>query len=261
MLATSPPWSTAANKVNCEFKIFNWIHIGKKYDCNMEELNITLPNTVITHINGTHKWDKENSDVIGIEIYNQICHYVPQGMSTHFVNIEALWIYNSSLISIYASDLKQFPKLRVLVVQRNPLQYLAGNIFEFNPELQRISFSLNKLKHIGQDIFMPLRDLQIAGFTSNTCIDSFARTPNELEELKNEIKLKCQSSEIMMQHEIARRKLEIDSEIDNLSKKLNKLRTEMIRKDDELERNIASLMIVRNRETTESSLENVYKDE
>jgi hypothetical protein len=134
----------------------------------------------------------DNNNIKGLEIENQIVHYVPKVTEKFAKRLEDLQIYVCGLKEVRKEDLEQFPQLKDLSLAWNDLQWLEGDLFAFNPKLEVVSFDGNqKLKYIGANLLDSLSELWSANFLSAGCIYFNAFDPEGLEELKAELKTDC----------------------------------------------------------------------
>lgn len=185
---------TLSLKVVCEFRWLTWGIVREHYQCTINKLNITEPETTVDAAEGTHLSGLTNDDVKGIMITDTTCRFMPKGMEKVFVNIEAFQIYNSKLHSVTQQDLQPFPKLKEIHLSGNNLVALDSNLFRFNPELKHINFGYNYLRLIPFDIFDPIEDLQDAYFDGNVCVSRGAKGKWEVNKIVWDFIEKCQPS-------------------------------------------------------------------
>lgn len=114
-------------------------------------------------------------------------NYFPRGFETFFGNIKAIFIRNSNLKEIHQGDLKSFSKLVEIYLHENSLEVLEEGLFDFNLNLEFVSFENNEIAHIGPNVFDHLNKLRYLYFDSNSCINKFAY--NSISEVKNVIQI------------------------------------------------------------------------
>jgi Leucine-rich repeat (LRR) protein len=95
------------------------------------------------------------------------------------------------LKTISADDLKQFPKLEILFLNMNKLVSLDGNLFQHTRKLQSVDFYANELEHVGENLLTGLENLKYASFQNNPCIDIYANTHQKVQELNDQLPIKC----------------------------------------------------------------------
>jgi hypothetical protein len=186
--------------LNCDYVNDEFSFLGTIYFCEMINAEVTVRETVAS-VSTSHSLEKSNTEVKALFVRDKTLRFVPDGFNKFFSNIEGVDIYNSQLKEISSDDLKQFPKLRGLWIRYNQVEKLESGLFEFNEKLEYISFGWNKIMHIGVDLFTPLKNLKKAFFPKNICIDEGGDSPTALQELKDEIKEKCQPSKEMKRTE------------------------------------------------------------
>ena len=112
---------------------------------------------------------------------------------------------------------------------RNPIVALPNDLFINLQGLRYLSFHKNKLKFIGHDILMPLKNLESANFCENTTIDkAFNGGTEELAALNNEIALKCiaPTQTKMGAVSMHNKTFELEKRIQLLEQKVSKLEKE-----------------------------------
>lgn len=119
------------------------------------------------------------------------CHYVPSGLGDHFKNLKVLVIAYTGLKALTQSDLRPLKKLQNLNFDNNQLEFLEDDLFIYNPIIESINMSGNRIKYIGLDVFAPLKSIDHLNFEKNVCINDSADGKTEIEELKMKMNQKC----------------------------------------------------------------------
>jgi hypothetical protein len=153
--------------IKCNFHSFDDFFISGLV-CKATNVKITSRQT-ITSVNGHNNFDGSNCTTINI--WNQVVHFIPEGLGKFFPNPERLAIKGSNLKRVEKKDLQQFPKLRFLDLNANKIEFLPGDLFEKNPEIRRFSVSYNQISHVGHNLLTPLKNLEIVYLKENKCID------------------------------------------------------------------------------------------
>lgn len=201
---------------------------GKR--CSVINLLTKQPENITT-VNDTsgNRYHSENVKILRIE--SQTAYFLPNDIEKHFPHLEALMVLNSELKQISRHNMEVFPALKQLVMYQNHLERLDSNLLEFNLALNFVDFSNNKLKEVGEALFMPLPHLVYAYFKGNLCIDKDAYAEDSINQLKALFKEKCpHSSEIKEQYckdEMAEIKL-LKIELEETKKKLADLKNQLI---------------------------------
>lgn len=197
--------SSAITNGRLKFKLVN-----DPYACVLTKLNIKSK-LVVKNFTGKHVDGKTNDDVKALKIIGggiisshgnassdkvmSVCEVIPDGIGTVYPNIEALTVWRSNLKSVSSIDLQQFGNLREIWLFTNELEYLESKLFQYNPNVEVVSFNANQIKFIGQNFFEFLPKLQKAYFHYNPCVDEEAVDGTKLIALKNGIKEKCSVNE------------------------------------------------------------------
>lgn len=250
--------------LNCDIKATGWYYLGNLQTNIVENVNITISNQIITTING------ETSDQFGTRsekallFDNQNVYYMPKKVEDFFPYLEVLAIARCGLKSIRQSNLKPFGKLKVLHLRENDIEILPKDLFEFNLELRFVNFDQNKIKYINLHVLDHLTNLDKAILLKNDCIDKYAKTSVEVQEMRDMLKTQCQptsSSEMewLVKYEIeTSRNIELSSLNFELSRELDtekvinmKLITKLKSCDSSLNAAVRNLFMCHNQEVPE----------
>jgi Leucine-rich repeat (LRR) protein len=189
--------SSQSFDLECEFAFDSWILNGTPYTCNVKNLSLKTPIEIVTNIIGRHLEGKANSDVIELNINDQVCMFLPNNIETFFPNLESLKVTKSGLVEIHQKDLRVFPKLRCCDFSDNFIKTLDSDSFEKNPEINYLFFDGNKINKISRNILKPLKKLKEANFEGNKCVNMVAQKPEEIDDLQNHINENCGSDQLM----------------------------------------------------------------
>lgn len=179
-----------ALEFHCEFTVTSWSVVKNAYTC-VPTINTSGSKTELDSVIGAHEFQKSNSDVEFLFVYKQTVERMPKGIENFFPNIKVIEINTANLSSISADDLKPFPDLLMFASFNNKLLSVDGDLFKFTPKVRWATFHKSAVEHVGTDLFAPLKDLVYVNFEGNTCIDSMAKTPEEIKKLREELALKC----------------------------------------------------------------------
>jgi Leucine-rich repeat (LRR) protein len=133
---------------------------------------------------------KSNSDVEALDIYDQSLIVIPEELANIFPNLRYLGISRSNLLSIKANDLK-FPKLNILLILSNQIAIIDGNLFTFTRNLQWIFFNDNRIQNVGENLLAGLTALKQADFRDEICINQSATTPEAIQKLNLQLPISC----------------------------------------------------------------------
>lgn len=96
----------------------------------------------------------------------------PNEIENNFTNLERLTIMQSKLRCITKFELK-FPKLKILNLNFNELEFLPGDLFNYTQNIKEIHFKNNKIKFIGGKLIDTLGFLNYADFRGNININHY----------------------------------------------------------------------------------------
>lgn len=164
------------------------------YQCQAKVVN--SGRDILENVIGLHITDRNNFDVESLHLVHQNLHKLPENLHQFFPNLVKIYVGNSNLMTLTADDLKHFGNLKVLDVWNNKLSTLPRDLFDFTPKLQRIHFSKNLLQRVGKNLLNGLRELKQADFRHNHCINFWAQTEHEIQELKQQLIIRCSESEV-----------------------------------------------------------------
>ncbi|XP_070508762.1 putative leucine-rich repeat-containing protein DDB_G0290503 [Chironomus tepperi] len=168
--------SMSASTMECGYStISHYTSLKSLYVCEVsKDPTITTQEAAtVTSVSGSHNTEKSDADVNGFTAKYRTITYFPKGLESFFKNLKAIQIFQCNLKEVHQEDLKPFPNLVELSLQYNLLEVLEEDLFDFNPDLEHIDFSYNKLVHIEPKIFDHLTKLSTIWINANICIDRF----------------------------------------------------------------------------------------
>ena len=186
--------SSRAIILDCEFNFFGWRLVGNIYSCIDFQLNNSVNDTSIniTEVRGQHIQGLTNEDVNGLGIYyaTSLNHF-PKNIEAFFPKLTVIMILDGNLASVSADDIKPFPNLKLLSLSSHQIVTLDGDLFKHTPKVQGIFFGNNLITNVGHNFLAGLNDLVLVEIQRNPCINVWAETPAEIENLKSELLLRC----------------------------------------------------------------------
>lgn len=185
----------------CVYKVVNWKFDNKKqkgYKCEIagkfevKERNMTIDKIKrddpegypqpMNYTNPSHIW-----------ALNKDIWYFPKHLEIFFAHLRILEFQNCGLRELTQNDLKAFPELASLNLDRNLLQILEKDLFKFNPKLQGITINTNFIKYIDANIIDHLNDLTVINLLENDCLTAMGGDRAEIKKnIKSQIKNNCQ---------------------------------------------------------------------
>lgn len=190
---------------------------GKK--CHATTSNIVEQNVLITSING-QTGDYLKGQSVNILFYNAgTVNYLPKGQGISFSHIESLMIQNTKLKEISKYDLEQFPSLKYFYLYGLDVSYLEADLFEFNPNINRVDLHGSSLRFIEENIFDQLTKLDFITLATCTTFTTSKSFKSEIALFKAAIS-KCQDQEIKEKLKNRRAIKKLQLEIKTLKSKL-----------------------------------------
>ncbi|KAG5682606.1 hypothetical protein PVAND_011949 [Polypedilum vanderplanki] len=208
-----------AETIECNYGMGEWTGIDKSfYTCRVENPSIFSSGfrIIIDKETGQHLSEHSFNEVEGIFIYTApSLNFFPLNINRVFPNLIAISITYSKLSQLTNEDLKPFPKLKFLNLYINEIEFLPENLFNNNPELEVISISHNKIQHIDKEAFSGLKLLRWLDLEDNICESlTKAETREEVLNLVQQIEDgECQSEKYTTINKspiIAKQKKEIE---------------------------------------------------
>jgi len=184
--------SSSAISINCQFTYINWEIVGRQYNCDVNQIDISGNDTALLEVTGTHQTSNTNADV-GNLIFsgNYPLDRLPTNIESFFPNLVMIYFIGGNLAYVSAENLQPFQNLRVFFAFQNQIATIDGDLFKYSPNLQRIVLDGNLITNVGEDLLTGLTQLTYANFQNNPCINILADTPEGIESLKTALQLQC----------------------------------------------------------------------
>ncbi|CRL03190.1 CLUMA_CG016958, isoform A [Clunio marinus] len=152
--------------IDCQYSVRSHWTVTNVYQCT-GRINFIGDPQNITAVTDNHT-GRNNSDVLGLVIQNQITGFIPKNIDQFFPNLISLSFIGTGIESLYSSDLKVFPNLTQIDFTNNLIRQLNFHVFDENLALMAINFQSNPLVHIGHGVFDVLNRL-VSINTVGTC--------------------------------------------------------------------------------------------
>lgn len=173
---------------------YNWSLDGNSfivYTCWVNFVSVENPTTV-TKITGFPLPGRSDTNVKGFRMDGpNNLPSIPSGIENFFPNLLAFAWPNGNLSTIDSSTLKPFPNLVRISLNNNKIVNLNSDLFQYTRKLQYISFQQNWIQYVGQDLLTGLTALTFVDFTTNSCIRLVASLPQQIEQLKLQLRIQC----------------------------------------------------------------------
>lgn len=183
---------SSAVDLECEFKMQKFHDHPEMYTCVAVDLETSEDDNYILKITDEHLGNNTNEDVKQFVAFDQTVEYFPSGLGTHFRNLEAINIKNSSLKYLFSSDLLGLTALKFFAVTNNNIVTVGPNLFDDNMNMVEIHFEGNKIKSISDDLLDPFENPKVVHFYNNECIKEDLKDPEaSASDIKKMISEKC----------------------------------------------------------------------
>ena len=182
--------STSAEEVQCDCKISNiaWDFFQFVSTCTVKpQFKVINDNTTITKVNG---YTQPNEIVRFFYVYDKIVYYIPKGLNSLFVKLTGLKFDQTSLKLVVKEDLQPFPDLLMFTSNNNKIEFLEKDLFIYNPKLQYVSFTNNKITYIDPNVFNIISQTLAVLLLDGTAIDcglASATDPKSVTKFLNKI--------------------------------------------------------------------------
>lgn len=179
----------------CSYKIVYWGNVGSVYSCEAS-VNYRSNPSRVDKISGSHLQGKKNDDVKSFYIisFYYSLDIIPKGIENFFPNLEVFQWYGGTIPAIDLSFFEPLPNLLHIDFMNNKIVKLDGNLFQFTRKLREINFSGNLLEQVGYDLLTGLNNLSRVYFENDLCIDTYANTPDQIEDLNLQLPILCPHS-------------------------------------------------------------------
>ena len=162
---------TSIIDLECIFEIRDFATVGRQYTCVVQnDLNIIEPNVTISFASGTHASNETSNSVTALWIENKNTEYLASNIGEIFPNLIALRVKDGRLKELHKDDLMSMPKLKYLNLDNNDVAVLDDDVFEYNPQLELLWLSLNKIIKIGENLADGFKKLVSLDLTKNVCV-------------------------------------------------------------------------------------------
>lgn len=158
--------------LDCDFVYHNWKHLENYYTCSAKNLDVQQQNLRFLSMDGTHLFNKSNSDVLAILFDHQHTTYIVQGASSFFSSMEIFHVAHSELIHIQRNDFRHTRNLKTLTLCYNNIERIPQNTFTDLTKLEYLSLAFNKIKSLPSYVFGTLHNLK-GLYLNNNLIQEF----------------------------------------------------------------------------------------
>lgn len=177
-----------ALEITCNYKV----HETYGYGCEVavKGFKDTLKSNV-KHVRGIHLPGKTKNDVKYLIASNAKIKDFPENLASFFPNLVTINVNFPNIKRICHEDLRPFgAKLRNLMLQRNQIEFIPGDLFESTPNIAYLYMTSPKMKNINKNAFQPLTKLR-ALFVKFECDDGDATNAAEVKEMVDRLAIKC----------------------------------------------------------------------
>jgi hypothetical protein len=143
-------------------------------------------------VSRNHMAGKKSTDVQMLSFhFGTKLDYLPKDVHLFFPNLHVYTCDACGIMFVGKEDLHPFPKLKVVSFSQNRIKSLAGNLFQYTPDLVSMDFSNGTLETIGKGFFEAVPKLKEVLFWKTKCHPGTRRYP--VERQIHFVKQQCQS--------------------------------------------------------------------
>jgi hypothetical protein len=189
-ISSSSPYSTY-----CSFSMaLSYQVIGSVYQCITTITTSAGPTDLISEITGNHLANKTSDDVQMFTVAGlRRLAFIPRGVTIHFPNIIALYMYDMAIESFTGDEFNEFPRLQWLSYSNSNLTTISSRLFDATPGFVYGNFYANKIERVGRDLFARFNASQLVrlNFNQNVCTQREAGNYTSIVALIEELKVVC----------------------------------------------------------------------
>jgi Leucine-rich repeat (LRR) protein len=156
-----------ALKLECDFVFHDWCKFDNRYACRVKYLEVNESNMRFLAMEGTHLFNKSNSDVYGIVFDRQNMSYLVQGATAFFSKLEDFHVLHSNLSHIQRNDFRHMKNLKQISISYNNIERIPEDTFVDVLKLETLMLSHNKIKSLPSNVFRTLDNLQAIYLNNN----------------------------------------------------------------------------------------------
>ena len=152
---------------------------------------------LITSMTGVHLHGYSNNDVTCFYSSGPVFNYFPTNINEYFKNTGYIRMYETNIASLSKSDFQPFgDTLKVFFFDRNPVEVIDRDLFGYNPNLEKISFYFNRIKHVESGALKNLQKLKMMYFSGNpSCAATDAHERSAVINLVAQIEGQCKNQQ------------------------------------------------------------------
>lgn len=183
--------STLALKIECNYVVKENVIT----ECLVFGLEVKYSNETVTSISGDLPGELKYDEIKAFRVTaSPTLRFLPSGINTFFPNLEEFEVSQSGLKNLSQKDLKNFSKLKILILNNNQLENLESDVFKLNDKIEEIDLSGNKLIDVRVVSLKVLKNLKKLDLSNNLCVNETSTNQQELKELKIKLRDKCSPS-------------------------------------------------------------------
>jgi Leucine-rich repeat (LRR) protein len=204
--------------LQCEYKFrqFTWeTSLIEDYGCKATIVP-DAEKSFITAVSQNHSEGMTFDDVrLLYYAREQTIPQLPKLGFKFYPKLEAFSASRVSLERISSRDFLNLPScLRIVFLYNNKLREIPSDLFRFTPNVEVVALNGNQIKHVGNNFLdsLNVKTLQKLGIFENSCTNfEVVGMGNEkkIDELKIELKTKCQPTQQMIEEEEKLKDLEV----------------------------------------------------
>lgn len=187
--------------LDCNYRPRTFNDLGTLYSCDVVTIHPSGGNTTISDVSHNHVGDNGNGDVEAL-IFLVDIDFTPFRIEEFFPNLVYLSLRNRKTSTLKRESLLGLTHLRQLDFGGNGLRIVEPNLFEGNPDIQRVYFENNRIRHVAFNVFDNLESLETLYMDDNDCIKENANVAGDIDLLKFHILVNCPPTIDMLEDRI-----------------------------------------------------------
>jgi Leucine-rich repeat (LRR) protein len=148
--------------INCRF-----FQNREEYACDLSNLRVAESEFDNITIGGDHLQDRENQDVVTVNVVDSDVPFVIRQFFEAFPNLSRMTIVNAGLRHLRRNDFANARNLATLFIHQNPLKFIPAGVFAGASNLNRLDLFNNAISALHDNAFVGLSQVTRLSLESN----------------------------------------------------------------------------------------------
>jgi hypothetical protein len=146
--------------LDCNYSSYQDWPLKGLYACDIKNIQVTNDNEIVTGVSQNHNAGKSNFDVDVLYVKGKTLHYLPRHIEKFFPNLKGITVFTSKTKVLRRQDIAPFSRLLFVFMNEGLIEAIDGDLFDDNPTIQYVSFTLNPLTNVAPNAFDSLKQLK-----------------------------------------------------------------------------------------------------